>query len=465
MNNKKKIVVLGGGISGLTAAYLLKKEGFDVTVLEKKSQPGGSIETIVENGFLFDKGPNSSLETYPIIKKIIDEIGLSDELVYANPEGSKRYILKNNNLIPLPMSPVSFLNTKLFSVKAKFRLLAEPFIKRANKEESIAEFVKRRIGKEFLDYAISPFVSGVYAGDPSSLSVKYAFPKLYELEKKHRSLILGTVKTIRERKKRAEKSKQSAKMFSFKNGMQILPNKIASTLKNNFLSSSEIKNIIKNSTGYKVTYIKDNTQTELSADAVVSTIPAYVLSNLISNISEETATKLNEIFYPSVLVLYIGYKKESIKRELDGFGFLIPQKEKKSFLGAIWNSTLFPNRTTNDDVCFTIFIGGALNKELSINTKQNYIDKSIKEFAEIMSIQDEPSFISSKFWEKAIPQYNLDYPDQLEAIENFEKENPGFFIGGNFRRGIALGDCFNSAEILSNEVKNYLSTNPSRSLG
>lgn len=178
MNNKKKIVVLGGGISGLTTGYLLKKEGFDVTVLEKKSQPGGSIETIVENGFLFDKGPNSSLETYPIIKKIVDDIGLSNELVYANPEGSKRYILKNNNLIPLPMSPFSFFKTQLFSVKAKFRLLAEPFIKRANKEESIAEFVKRRIGKEFLDYAISPFVSGVYAGNPSSLSVKYAFPKL-----------------------------------------------------------------------------------------------------------------------------------------------------------------------------------------------------------------------------------------------------------------------------------------------
>ena len=455
MNNKKKIVVLGGGISGLTTGYLLKKEGFDVTVLEKKSQPGGSIETIVENGFLFDKGPNSSLETYPIIKKIVDDIGLSNELVYANPEGSKRYILKNNNLIPLPMSPFSFFKTQLFSVKAKFRLLAEPFIKRANKEESIAEFVKRRIGKEFLDYAISPFVSGVYAGNPSSLSVKYAFPKLYKLEKKHRSLILGTIKTISERKKRAEKSKQSAKMFSFKNGMQVLPNKFEKSLGKSFLSSSEIKSITKNDTGYKVIYLKDNIQKGLLADTVVSTVPSYVLSNLIADINKETTNKLKEIFYPSVLVLYLGYKKNSVKRDLDGFGFLIPQKENKSFLGAIWNSTLFPNRTTNDDVCFTLFIGGALNKELSNKTKQHFIDKSIKEFSEIMNIQDEPSFISSKLWEKAIPQYNLDYSTQLKAIEEFEKENPGFFIGGNFRRGIALGDCFNSAEILCDQVKEY----------
>jgi len=456
MNSKKKIVVLGGGISGLTAGYLLMKEGFDVTVLEKKAQPGGSIETVFENGFLFDKGPNSSLETYPIIKKIVDEINLSDELVYASPEGSKRYILKKNKLIPLPMSPVSFFKTGLFSAKAKFRLLAEPFIKRAKEEESISGFVKRRIGKEFLDYAISPFVSGVYAGDPSSLSVKYAFPKLYELEKKHRSLILGTVKTIRQRKKRAEKSKQSAKMFSFKNGMGVLPNKIALSLGNNFLTSSEIKNIIKDGSAYKITYNRNNNEVELFADAIISTVLSYVLSNLISNLNEETANKLNEIFYPSVLVLYLGYKKESIKRELDGFGFLIPQKEKKSFLGAIWNSTLFPNRTNNDDVCFTLFIGGALNKELSLKTKEQFIAKSIEEFSEIMNIYDEPFFVSSKFWEKAIPQYNLDYSMQLKAIVNFEKDNPGFFIGGNFRRGIALGDCFNSAEIISNEVKDYL---------
>ncbi|PJA98370.1 MAG: protoporphyrinogen oxidase [Ignavibacteriales bacterium CG_4_9_14_3_um_filter_30_11] len=455
MNNKKKIVVLGGGISGLVTAYLLKKEGFYVTVLEKKSQPGGSIETVFENGFLFDKGPNSSLETYPIIKKIVEEINLSDELVYANPLGNKRYILKNNKLFPLPISPVSFLKTKLFSTKAKFRLLAEPFIKRAEKEESIADFVKRRIGKEFLNYAISPFVSGVYAGDPSSLSVKYAFPKLYELEKKHRSLILGTIKTIRQRKKRAEKSKQNAKMFSFKNGMQTLPDKIAISLGKSFLSSANIKIITKNGSGYKVIYNKDNNETELFADALVSTIPSYVLSNLISNLSEETANKLNEIFYPSVLVLYLGYKKESIKRDLDGFGFLIPQNEKKSFLGAIWNSTLFPNRTNNDDVCFTLFVGGALNKKLTNETNQYFINKSINEFSEIMKIKDEPAYIASKFWEKAIPQYNLDYSTQLEEIELFEKENKGFFIGGNFRRGIALGDCFNSAEILCHQVKNY----------
>ena len=455
MNTKKKIIVLGAGISGLTAAYLLKKEGFSVTVLEKKENAGGSIETIIESGFLFDRGPSSSLETYPVIKTIIEDLDLSEELIYADKKGNKRYILKNNELIPLPMSPRAFLSSKLFSAKAKLRLLTEPFIKRANKEESIAEFVKRRIGKEFLDYAISPFVSGVYAGDPSKLSIKYAFPKLHKLEREYGSLILGTIRTIRKRKKSAEKSKQSAKMFSFKNGMETLPNKIALFLDNNLITSTEVQSILKKDNSYNIVFYKDGEQKTLFADSVVSTIPAYALSNIIANIDQDFAKILNDVFYPSVLVLYIGYKKSDVHRSLDGFGFLIPQKEEKSFLGAIWNSVLFPYRTDNDNVCFTLFIGGATKERISGTTTGAPIKKAISEFQQIMNIKNVPVYTSYKLWKKAIPQYNIGYEKVDKAIKQFESNNPGFFLGGNYRRGIALGDCLHSAEIIRDEVKKY----------
>ncbi|MCK7526325.1 MAG: protoporphyrinogen oxidase [Ignavibacteriales bacterium] len=162
----KKIVVIGAGISGLTSAYLLSKKGFDVTVIEKNNSVGGSIESVTENGFLFDRGPNSALETTPVIGQLIRELRLEPELLYASKQANKRYILRDNILHPLPMSPPGLIKTKLFSTKAKFRLMAEPFIGRSNDGyyQSLAEFVKRRLGQEFLDYAINPFVAGVYAG-------------------------------------------------------------------------------------------------------------------------------------------------------------------------------------------------------------------------------------------------------------------------------------------------------------
>ena len=227
-----KVIVLGAGISGLTTAYLLKKEGFDVTVLEKRTEPGGSIETIYEKGYLFDRGPNSALETNPVIAQLVEELNLKDELVYANKKGNKRYILRNKQLHALPMSPQGLIKTKLFSGSAKLRLFAEPFIGRSEDGyyQSIAEFVKRRLGQEFLDYAINPFVAGVYAGNPEDLSVKSAFPKLYALEEKYGGLIKGTIQSIRERKRRAEKSKQSAKMLSFVHGMKILPEALSNSM-------------------------------------------------------------------------------------------------------------------------------------------------------------------------------------------------------------------------------------------
>ena len=190
------------------------------------------MESVFENGYLFDRGPNSGLDTTPIIMQLVNELGLQNEIVFASKIGNKRYILRDNQLHPLPINPPALLKTKLFSSRAKLRLLMEPFIGRSNDGfyESIAEFVKRRLGTEFLDYAINPFVAGVYAGNPEELSVKSAFPKLYALEEKYGGLIVGSIKSIRERRNRAEKSKQSAKMFSFINGMQVLPTALAGSL-------------------------------------------------------------------------------------------------------------------------------------------------------------------------------------------------------------------------------------------
>ncbi len=203
MSDKQRVAVVGAGISGLCTAYWLDKEGVDVTVYEKSSHIGGSIVTEKSDGFLIDLGPNSTLETSEVLKDLVSELGLDEQKVYGNEASNNRYIVKNGELQSLPMSLFAFLKTKLFSTRAKLRLLREPFIKPTSGGDlSLADFVRYRLGSEFLDYAINPFVAGVYAGDPENLSTAAGFPKLYALEQKYGSLIKGTIKGGRERKKR-----------------------------------------------------------------------------------------------------------------------------------------------------------------------------------------------------------------------------------------------------------------------
>ncbi|GMU96232.1 MAG: protoporphyrinogen oxidase [Ignavibacterium album] len=455
---QKTVVVIGAGISGLTSAYLLSKKGFNIRILEKKSEVGGSIESLTENGFLFDRGPNSALETTPVISQLVEELNLKGELLYANKAANKRYILRNNELHALPMSPPALVKTKLFSAKAKFRLLAEPFIGKSHDGyyQSLAEFVRRRLGQEFLDYAINPFVAGVYAGRPEDLSVKSAFPKLYALEEKYGGLIIGTIRSIRERKKRAEKSKQSAKMLSFKSGMIALPKAIANYFGDKLILSAEVVSVDKTADGYIVSYRHKEIDEAIVCDAVLSTVPSYVAGDLFSKFDTGFKTHCDSIYYPPVLVYFLAYNKKDIKQPLDGFGFLIPEKEKKSFLGALWSSVIFPFRADDNFATFTLFIGGSRNPDFVKEDRNKLLDRVRNEFEELMKINGKPVYSSHRFWEKAIPQYNIGYIEHERFFDEFEKQNPGLFISGNFRGGISVGDCIKNAELVAEKILNNL---------
>ncbi len=455
MNNKKKIIILGAGISGLATAHWLHKDGFDVKILESKSEPGGAMETSTENGFLIDFGPNSGLETTPLIRQLVDEVGLSDEMIYASEVSNKRYILRDNKLHPLPMNPISLIKSKLFSTKGKLRLLGEPFVGKSDDGyyQSIAQFVSRRLGQEFLDYAIDPFVSGVFAGDPSKLSVKSAFPKLYRLEEVYGGLVKGMIKGARERKKRAEESKQSAKMFSFINGMQSFPKAIAQKLNNNILYECRVQSVERRDNQWRVTYEFSGKIQETLSDIVLSTVPAYITSKIFGALDSNLVTHLKHIYYPPVMVLYLGFNKKDVGIPLDGFGYLIPSKEKKNFLGAIWSSVIFPNRCDDDKAAFTIFVGGARSPQLFDTEKNVLIEKALSEFKEIMKIKTDPIFIKEKLWLNAIPQYNLGYIEHENYFDKFEKENSGIFLGGNYRGGISVGDCIKNSEFIFKKVK------------
>ncbi|MDA3861140.1 MAG: protoporphyrinogen oxidase [Melioribacteraceae bacterium] len=353
----KNIVIIGAGITGLATAHWLKKDGYNVTIIESNYEVGGSMVTEQENGYLIDFGPNSGLETSPLIKILVEDLNLSDQFIYGNKAGNKRYILRDDNLHVLPTSLKDFLSTKLFSVKAKLRLGLEPFIGRSKDGygQSISEFVTRRLGSEFLDYAINPFVAGVYAGDPDKLSVKSAFPKLYRLEELYGGLIKGTIKGARKRKKSGEESKQSAAMFSFKDGMVTLPKAIHAEFGDNILLNSRVTSVDKKNDKYQITYEHNGSQSTLVADLIISTTPSYITANIFNNFDSGLCSHLNKIYYPPVMVLYLGYDKKDIGQPLDGFGYLIPSKEKKKYLGALWSSVIFDNRAPEDKASFTLF--------------------------------------------------------------------------------------------------------------
>ena len=197
----------------------------------------------------------------------------------------------------------------------------------------------------------------------------------------------------------------------------------------------------------------------MNCNYIVSTIPAYNASNLFGKFDEGLVSHLNKIYYPPVLVQFLGYKKEDVGQPLDGFGFLIPAKEKRSFLGAIWSSVLFPERASEENAAFTLFIGGARNAELLNMDKEILFKKVRKEFELIMKIKGDPVYQSYRFWQKAIPQYNIGYIEHERYFEKFEKENAGIYLSGNYRGGISVGDCINSASLLVERIKKDININ------
>ncbi len=450
---KANTTIIGAGISGLTTAYLLKKRGIEVRVIEKSDTYGGSIRTERINGHLVEHGPNSTLETTPLINELLNMLGILDRKIFASKSSNKRYILRNGRIMPLPMGPGAFLSTKLFSGKAKLRLLKEPFIKsKSNPQETIAEFTRRRLGNEFLDYAINPFVAGVFAGDPENLNVKTAFPKLYDLEQNYGSLIGGMFKSRKERKKRNEESKQSAKTISFINGMQELTDSLYENLKDNIEFNCNVSSIANNGVSRLVTYSVNGETKSIETDNLVISIPAYAAAPLIKGIDEDLSRTLADIYYPPVNVIITAFLKKDVNFNLDGFGFLIPGKEKRKFLGSLWSSIIFEHRTDDAHHLLTNFIGGSRSPEMTKMDDAESLNTVHGELDSIIGLNGKDVFHRIMRWEKAIPQYGKNHSAVTDKIETFMNSNKGLFFCSNFYKGISVCDCIKNAFATSDKI-------------
>lgn len=454
-------IIIGAGISGLACAFLLQKRGRRVLLLEKAPRFGGAIRSAREGEWLIEAGPNSTLETNPMLTQLIVDAGVEEQKLYASDASKNRYILRGGALTPLPMSPPAFFATKLFSWSAKLGLFREPFIaaSKPDAQESVSDFVRRRLGQEFLDYAINPFVAGVYAGDPDLLSVRAAFPKLFELEQKYGSLIKGQIKGAKERKKRNEESKQSARMFSFLDGMQTLTDALANALTEKLHSvdvlavtagSAEAGNeaagdAAAGTNRYIVRYRHDGIEHEAGARNVIIATPAEATAALSKDLAPELNTVLSEIPYPPVAEVITGFTPTAGMHPLDGFGFLIPKVEKRRILGTIFSSTIFTKRAPEGRVHLTTFIGGMRQPEEALKSDDEIAQTALAEQHALLGTPMTPDFIHVTSWKHAIPQYVHGHLERMGAIDRVEEAHPGLYYCANYRGGISVGDCVKSA--------------------
>ena len=337
---------------------------------------------------------------------------------------------------PLPMSPQAFFGSGFFSWKAKLSLFGEPFRPAGNPdhEESLSEFVLRRLGREFLDYAINPFVAGVYAGAPEKLGVQQAFPKLHELEQRYGSLIRGQILGARERKKEGRVSKQKALMFSFRQGLGTLPERFQELLGDSILLRTRALRISKDSGRWLVDAEQGGQRRNFHADHVIYAGTAHQLPGVsIEEVPTSELETFRTIYHPPVSSLSLAFPRNRVEHPLDGFGLLVPEAEKRKILGALFISTLFPERCPGDQVLLTVFIGGTRQPEHASLPKQELQELVLKELKSMLGTNAEPVHVFHRFWEKAIPQYEVGYGKIRSKLDALETSHPGLHFTGNFR--------------------------------
>jgi oxygen-dependent protoporphyrinogen oxidase len=485
-HNHRDVIVIGAGISGLVCAYRLKKLGVDVALIEKSDRVGGVIQSERIDGYLIERGPNSSQGTDELVA-LVDELGITDELVEGDPK-APAYVYFGGRLHAVPSGPGGFLRSKLLSLSGKLRILIEPFVRvrPAGAEESVASFSRRRIGREAADRMVAPFVSGIFAGDAEQLSVQAAFPRLADLETGYGGLFRGMFAKAREAR-RARKDASAVhdkaaptrrRLCSFRGGMAFLPATLASNLGEDLLTGcgqlriehcgSQIKETLPQSEirdpkskGFSVEFERAGNHHQLTCDHLVVATPANAASTLIASISGELSRLLGQISYPPLAIVSLAYLESAIATPLDGFGFLVPPVEQMNILGCVWSSSLFKDRAPEGEALITVFIGGARNPDLARLADAELVATAHGELQKVLGISSEPQAVAITRYERSIPQYNLGHFARVKEIERLLGDLSGVRLVGNYLHGVSTGDCIKEADRVARDIGESLSSAPS----
>ena len=477
MNTMRDTIIVGGGIAGLSAAYFLGKKPekpISITVFESENYWGGKIITLRKDGFVIEGGPDTFVATKPWGVSLCKELGLSERLKGTNPKNKKTYILKNNKLHELPggltmMIPTEFgpmIRTGLLSWTAKARMGLDFFLppKKTNSDETMGEFVSRRLGRSAYENLIEPLMSGIYAGDGDLLSVKSTLPYLQNLESDYGGLVKGALATRRKRAKQSKKNGNIRSMTSGSRSIFLTPEsglaEIVEALINSLKSSevdlrlnNRVEKILSTINGYQVV-LDDGSL--FSAKNIILATPAYVAGDLIESFAPELANELRSVEYISTATVTLAFRQSDLKRPLDGYGYVIPRKEGRKALACTWSSTKFPHRAPKESVLMRVFIGRAGQESEIAWEKDKLVEIARQELKQTLGISAKPLFEEVFHWDRAMPQYNVGHSERLSRIEESVNTHPGLALAGNGYQGIGIPDCIHSGEMAAERIFQFI---------
>jgi len=446
-------LIVGGGISGIATAWQLDYLGNDVEVWESDDRIGGKIKTEQSDGYITEQAASMVLNFRPEVTQFLQESGLENHKLLRTPT-AKRYLINNGNLQEMPMKMAGMLFSPLWSLPGKLRLMLEPFIlKGGGEHESVADFIRRRLGNEMLDKALGAYISGTLASDPEKADSYSVLPHLTTLEKQYGSLTAG----VFARKIINKKKASITEGFSFQGGMTTLVQELSKQLGNNIHTGYKITAISPHKKGWLVNAETEYGEQSCYTKNLVLSTPAPVTANLLKPLNSELYNLLNDIRYAPLSIVHLGYNKNNIKHDVEGTGFLTPFNEKLKLNGSMWMHSLFSERAPQGQVLLSNYIGGSRYPDIVSQNEQYQVDTVSNELESLLDIKGDPEWMRVNKHTQALPLYHGNYTVRQQAIEKQMESMSGLYLQANYLGGVSIRDRLVCARALAKKLSKELS--------
>lgn len=447
------VVVIGGGISGLTAAWLLRRAGFSVQVFEAAPEVGGNLRTTREEGYLYEQGPHSFLPSSDAVWELLEELGLTQRVTPATSASQARFIWRGGKLHALPMSLGSFLSTQLLSTAGKLRLMMEPFIPgKASADDTAATFFTRRLGPQATRWMIEPFIGGIYAGDPERLGARDAFHKMWTWEQESGSMIRGARRYLKaKRVERGERARLKG-LFSFAGGLGELTQSLGQSLAAETTPDAPVASLLRTAEGWQVQTPQGRTDTR----SVILAVPPGPAHRLLCGVDAEAAELVRQVEMAPVVVVHMGLEGDDAKAVPDGFGFLAPRNEGLRVLGCIFASRLFDQRAPADTQLLTVYIGGSHDVQALALSDAELVTLAATDLGTVLGRRLSPGFTRVLRHPTAIPQLTIGHLDRIAALEARVETLGGMALAGNYLSGVGMNDATLSGQVAARTIQRFL---------